>query len=64
MANLPFQSSIRPDSSGTFTIGEIKRARKEDRKRQDKLDKARKLREAIKLRKAIRDANNKPRLRN
>jgi hypothetical protein len=58
MANLPFQSSIRPDRSGTFTMGEIKRARKEDRKKQDKLDKARKLREAIRV------ANNKPRLRN
>ena len=58
MANLPFQSSIRPDSSGTFTIGEIKRAREEDIKKQEKKDKARKLREAI------RAANNKPRLRN
>ena len=55
---MEFKNSIKPDSSHTFTIGEIKRAREEDRKKQDKIDKARKLREVI------RAANNKPRLRN
>ena len=58
MANLPFQSSIRPDSSGTFTKGEIEKAREADRILQEENAKKKKLRDVIRV------ANNKPRLRN
>ena len=58
MANLPFQSSIRPDSSGTFTKGQIEKFREEDAILQKEKD------EEKKLRGIVRAANNKPRVRN
>jgi len=51
-------TSLKPDHSGTFTKGELEKAREEDDEKQKELEKKKKLRDVI------RTANNKPRVRN